>query len=124
VKIDKLTLPSGAGYVVFGDPDMLTGRDYRRMRACITNMDHIIEAQSDMALVMAEALVIDWQVDYLGNPPMLPRVNPDLLDQLRIGDARALEAALLPAVNHYVLGTPLPEEATDGDPLPPATVSG
>lgn len=120
MKIDRLELPSGNGnFVEFGDPDNLRGRDYRRLRDCMTRSDAAGHTINSMMVVAAELLISAWQVDYLG-APMLPKTNPKVLDELTIRDTKAVDEALTDFVRIYVFQD-LEKPQTEGDPQPPAS---
>lgn len=119
MQIPRLELPSGNGnHVDFMDPDDMLGRDYRRLRSTMAQAT-VGVVMNEMLVVAAEIMVAGWQVDYLGGSPALPRQQPALLDSLKIGDTRAIDAVLMPVMRQYILS--LEPIERDGDPTPPAS---
>ena len=117
--IEPLELPSG-GKVLFGDPDDLLGRDYKRLRACIGTVDtRMAVVVNEMCGVAAECLVTSWDVPYI-QAAKLPRHDPRILDRLRINDLRALYEHLTGFCSEYVLSN-LPDGDDTGDPPQPAS---
>jgi hypothetical protein len=99
--LQQLDLPSGEGWVRWGDPHRLRGREVSQIREAAGSVKNVgLAGQAVMHKAIC-LLVTEWQVDYIKPDPQLPRYAPKVLGQLYSEDLVAMERHILPVLDMY-----------------------
>lgn len=107
----------GGGSVSFGDPEELTGKDYKAVIDAIRSDDATRLSQGfDAAFGVACLLITAWEIP--GKPGYnLPRQDPRQLDNLKLPQYRQIMAHVAPAVSLLFGDDNDPDDAaTPGSP--------
>lgn len=101
VRLNRLDLPSGEGWVEFGDPYSLTGDQVQKLRKQAEASDKGDATNAVLTRCVA-LFVAAWDINYLAADAKLPRYDPKVLGKLRGIDLVAIERHIRPAMALYL----------------------
>lgn len=112
VKLKRLELADGQGWVDFGDPYALSGSQVQKLRSEAEKARDGGNASNAVLARCAALFVASWEIKYLPGAS-LPKVDLKVLGRLRGIDLVAIERHMTPAMGLYL---DLPGHRDDGSP--------
>jgi hypothetical protein len=114
VKLKRLHLADGQGWVDFGDVYALNGNQVQKLRTSAEGAREDGNASNAVLARCAQLFVSSWEIAYIRNAP-LPKVDVKVLGRLRGIDLVAIERHMQPAMALY-LDLPSSRRDEDGSP--------
>lgn len=101
IRLERLELPSGQGWVDFGDPYDLTGDQVQKLRKQAEASNKGDATNAVLARCVA-LFVTEWEIKYLASDARLPKYDPKVLGKLKGVDLVAIERHIRPAMALYL----------------------
>ncbi|HCT79272.1 MAG TPA: hypothetical protein DGT23_22465 [Micromonosporaceae bacterium] len=102
IQLERLELPSGQGWVDFGDPYDLTGDQVQKLRKEAEKAHGTGDASNTVLTRCVALFVTSWEIKYLSDDAKLPRYDPKVLGKLKGVDLVAIERHIRPAMALYM----------------------